>query len=125
MGRELRDDYGYRSVRLLDRDELQDHVRSDRYLAGLLDSRSGHLQPLKYTQGLARAAEAAGAVIYENSEVLRYEDGPRGARAYGARHGALRASRFMRQRLHWRGGAVAGAAHFGRRHVHHCHRTLG
>jgi gamma-glutamylputrescine oxidase len=73
--RELHDDYGYASARLVNRDELQDHLRSDRYLAGLLDSRSGHLQPLKYTQGLARAAEAAGAIIYENSEVLRYEDG--------------------------------------------------
>jgi gamma-glutamylputrescine oxidase len=73
--RELREDYGYDSVRLLNRDELQNHVRSARYLAGLLDPRSGHLQPLKYTQGLARAAQAAGAAIHENSEVLRYEDG--------------------------------------------------
>ena len=73
--RELRDDYGYASARLVNRAELRDHVRSDRYLGGLLDPRSGHLQPLKYTQGLARAAERAGAVIHEDSEVLRYEDG--------------------------------------------------
>jgi gamma-glutamylputrescine oxidase len=73
--RELREDYGYASMQLLNRDELKDHVRSDRYLGGLLDPRSGHLQPLKYTQGLARAAEGAGAVLYENSEVLRYEAG--------------------------------------------------
>jgi len=73
--RELHADYGYASARLVNRAELQDHVRSDRYLSGLLDPRSGHLQPLKYTQGLARAAETAGAVIYENSEVLRYDDG--------------------------------------------------
>ena len=73
--RELREDYGYASVQLLNRDELKGHVRSDRYLGGLLDPRSGHLQPLKYTQGLARAAEAAGAGLYENSEVLRYEAG--------------------------------------------------
>ena len=73
---ELRDNYGYDSVRLLARDELQNHVRSERYLAGLIDARSGHLQPLKYTLGLARAAELAGAAIYENSEVLHYEDGP-------------------------------------------------
>ncbi len=73
--RELHDDYGYASARLVNRAELQDHVRSDRYLSGLLDPRSGHLQPLKYTQGLARAAETAGAVIYENSEILRYDDG--------------------------------------------------
>src|ERR1700742_2165775 len=73
--RELHDDYGYQSVRFLDREGLREHVRSPRYLAGLLDTRSGHLQPLKYTQGLASAAERAGAVIYENSEVLSYEDG--------------------------------------------------
>jgi gamma-glutamylputrescine oxidase len=73
--RELQDDYGYASARLVNRAELQDHVRSDRYLSGLLDPRSGHLQPLKYTRGLARAAETAGAVIYENSEVLCYDDG--------------------------------------------------
>jgi gamma-glutamylputrescine oxidase len=73
--RELHEEYGYTSPRLLNRDELADHVRSERYLAGLIDPRSGHLQPLLYTQGLARAAEAEGAVIYENSEVLRYEDG--------------------------------------------------
>jgi gamma-glutamylputrescine oxidase len=71
---ELHTNYGY-PVQLLNRDELQGHVRSDRYLGGLLDPRSGHLQPLKYTQGLARAAETAGAVIYEDSEVLRYQDG--------------------------------------------------
>jgi gamma-glutamylputrescine oxidase len=34
------------------------------------------LHPLKYTRGLAHAAAAAGAAIYENSEVLRYQDGP-------------------------------------------------
>jgi gamma-glutamylputrescine oxidase len=73
---ELHQDYAYESARFLDRDELQSHVKSDRYLAGLLDPRSGHLHPLKYTQGVARAAEAAGARIYENSEVLRYEGGP-------------------------------------------------
>jgi gamma-glutamylputrescine oxidase len=73
--RELHADYDYESVRFLCRDELQAHVRSDRYLAGLIDPRSGHLHPLKYTQGLARAAETAGAVIYEDSEILRYQDG--------------------------------------------------
>jgi gamma-glutamylputrescine oxidase len=73
--RELHEEYGYQSARMLQRDELEGHVRSGRYLAGMLDTRSGHLHPLKYTQGLARAALAAGAVIHENSEVLRYQDG--------------------------------------------------
>ena len=72
---ELHEEYGYRSARLLDRDELQGHVRSDLYLAGLLDSRSGHLHPLKYNQGLARAAEREGVRIYENSQVLKFVSG--------------------------------------------------
>ena len=74
--RELHEDYGYRSARLLNHEELQKHVRSDHYLGGLIDPRSGHLHPLKFTQGVARAAETAGADIFEDSRVLRYEDGP-------------------------------------------------
>jgi gamma-glutamylputrescine oxidase len=91
--RELREEYGYMSARMLNRDELQDQVRSPRYLAGLFDSRSGHLHPLKYTQGLARAAEAAGAVIHENSEVLRYEDGAE-VRVHTA-HGTVRCAHLV------------------------------
>jgi gamma-glutamylputrescine oxidase len=74
--RELHEEYDYRSARLLNRDELQAHVQSGRYLGGLIDPRSGHLHPLKFTHGVARAAETAGAKIFENSQVLRYEDGP-------------------------------------------------
>jgi gamma-glutamylputrescine oxidase len=72
---ELHDEYGYQSTRLLNRDELRAHVRSDRYFGGLIDSRSGHLNPLKYTEGLARAAELQGVAIYEDTPVLRYENG--------------------------------------------------
>jgi len=72
---ELHHDYRYESARLLDREQLQAHVRSERYLGGLIDSRSGHLHPLKYTRGLARAAEAAGVRIFENTQALKYEDG--------------------------------------------------
>jgi gamma-glutamylputrescine oxidase len=74
--RELHEENDYPSARLLNRDALEAHVRSERYLGGLLDPRSGHLHPLKFTQGVARAAETAGAKIFENSQVLRYEDGP-------------------------------------------------
>jgi gamma-glutamylputrescine oxidase len=72
---ELHHEYHYESARRLDRHELQAHVRSERYLGGLIDPRSGHLHPLKYTRGLARAAEQAGARIFENSQALRYETG--------------------------------------------------
>jgi gamma-glutamylputrescine oxidase len=72
---ELRDEYRYDSIELLDREQLQAHVRSARYLGGLIDPRSGHLHPLKYVRGLARAAEKAGVRIFENSQALRYQDG--------------------------------------------------
>jgi gamma-glutamylputrescine oxidase len=72
---ELRKDYRYDSVSLLDRGELQTHVKSERYLGGLLDTRSGHLHPLKFTQGVARAAESAGAIIFERTPALRYDEG--------------------------------------------------
>jgi gamma-glutamylputrescine oxidase len=86
---ELHGEYGYESARLLDRDELQSHVRSELYLGGLLDSRSGHLHPLKYTQGLARAAELEGVRIFENTQVLRYAGGNSGGGTGGvAVHGS-------------------------------------
>ncbi len=71
---ELQQDYGYGSARFLGREELREHVVSDRYLAGLIDTRSGHLHPLKYTLGLARAATAAGVQIHEDSRALRYAE---------------------------------------------------
>jgi gamma-glutamylputrescine oxidase len=74
--RELHEECDYPSARLLNREELEAHVQSGRYLGGLIDPRSGHLHPLKFTRGVARAAETAGAKIFENSQVLRYEDGP-------------------------------------------------
>jgi gamma-glutamylputrescine oxidase len=90
---ELHGEYRYPSAQFLDRDALRAHVTSDRYLAGLFDPLSGHLHPLKYTQGLARAAEAAGVRIYENSEVLRYDDGPE-VRVHTA-HGTVRCAHLI------------------------------
>jgi len=43
----------------------------------MFDAASGHLHPLAYAQGLARAAACAGAVIHEHSPVLRLERGTR------------------------------------------------
>jgi gamma-glutamylputrescine oxidase len=72
---ELHDQYGYRSVSYLGRAELAAHVRSERFHGGLLDTRSGHLHSLKYTLGLARAAESHGARIFEHSCALKFSAG--------------------------------------------------
>jgi len=72
---ELDRDYGYASPRWLDRDEVRAILATDRYIGGLLDPRSGHLHPLNYTLGLARAAEAAGVRVFEGSQVVRLDHG--------------------------------------------------
>jgi gamma-glutamylputrescine oxidase len=72
---ELANEYGYDSPRWLDRREVREMLATERYVGGLLDPRSGHLHPLNYTLGLARAAEAAGARIFEGSQVVRLDHG--------------------------------------------------
>jgi gamma-glutamylputrescine oxidase len=74
----LREHYDYHSLEWISRENLPQHVASHRYISGALDRHAGHLHPLKYTQGLAGAAVAAGAVLYENSRALsrcRVNDG--------------------------------------------------
>jgi gamma-glutamylputrescine oxidase len=69
-------DYGYRSASFLGRDEVESLLATRRYCAALRDANSGHCHPLKYVQGLARAAEQAGTTIYESSRVTGLERGP-------------------------------------------------
>jgi len=72
---ELARRYDYRSVRFLDRDEVEARLATTRYCAGVLDTNSGHCHPLKYVRGLARAAERAGARIFESSRVTGLDRG--------------------------------------------------
>jgi gamma-glutamylputrescine oxidase len=72
---ELENDYGYQSLAFLDRQQMRARVASDRYVAGLHDSNSGHIHPLNYTLGLARGAESLGVRIFENSEVTDLGEG--------------------------------------------------
>ncbi len=66
----LRGRYGYEHLRFVDRDEVRALVATDDYHSGSLDARGGHLHPLKYALGLARAAQEGGAQLHEGSEVL-------------------------------------------------------
>ncbi len=72
---EMEDEYGYDSLRFLERSEVESLLATKRYCAGLYDSRSGHLHPLNYTLGLATAAETAGVVLHERSAVTRIDRG--------------------------------------------------
>ena len=72
---ELAGDYAYHSLELIEGEALQQRVGSQRYIGLLRDANSGHLHPLNYTLGLARAALAAGVTIYESSPALELQPG--------------------------------------------------
>lgn len=67
-------DYPMRRIGIAD---IGQWIASTRYCAAVHDSRSGHLQPLKYTRGLARAAAALGVRIHEGTPVTRLAEGSR------------------------------------------------
>ncbi|RQR57885.1 FAD-binding oxidoreductase [Burkholderia sp. Bp9126] len=70
--------FGYDRLRFVEAGELGAYVQSSRYQGGLYDPDSGHLHPLNYTLGLARAAAEAGVRIHEDSCVTRVRDIPAG-----------------------------------------------
>jgi gamma-glutamylputrescine oxidase len=68
-------DYGYAQIEPLDRAALAALIGTDAYAGGEIDHGAGHIHPLNFALGLAAAAEAAGAVIHERSEVLTLDHG--------------------------------------------------
>jgi gamma-glutamylputrescine oxidase len=73
-----RDEYaglGVSGISLLEKPELEKKLGSTIYHGALRESGAGHLHPLNYCLGLARAAIKAGAVIYENTRVTDVDTG--------------------------------------------------
>lgn len=68
-------DYDYHDLEMLEGDALRERVVTDAYPAALHESAAGHLHPLNYTLGLARAARDAGVVIHEQSAAVAIERG--------------------------------------------------
>ncbi|MEO0403148.1 MAG: FAD-binding oxidoreductase [Pseudomonadota bacterium] len=66
--------YDY-SVDVLDAESFATLCPSPAYKGGVLDRDAAHLHPLRFALGLAKAAEAAGAVLYENSAVTDLSQG--------------------------------------------------
>lgn len=62
-------DYGYTQIEPLDRAGISALIGSKAYQGGEIDHGAGHLHPLNFALGLAKAAAEAGAQIYERSEV--------------------------------------------------------
>jgi gamma-glutamylputrescine oxidase len=60
-------------VEVLDRDALGAYLASAAYFGGSIDHGAGHIHPLRFALGLARAALEAGAALHEQSEVHRID----------------------------------------------------
>lgn len=68
--------YGFSAYEMTDSAGARNHVDSPAYLGGRYDPTGGHLHPLKYALGLARACEENGVQIFENSHVTAYRPAP-------------------------------------------------
>jgi glycine/D-amino acid oxidase-like deaminating enzyme len=88
-GRFLRDQLGY-ETELVAPGDLGRVIGSARYHGALLDPDACSLQPAKYVQGLARAAERAGARLLDDTEVTSVRRAGNGFEV-GTARGALRA----------------------------------
>ena len=68
--KESHENFGYQNMQLWDKAKLKQHLGSDIYVGGLFDSNSGHLHPLNYCLGLAKACVDLGVQIFEQSPVV-------------------------------------------------------
>lgn len=73
----LQSAYGCRELRFVSREEIAQMVGTVRYHGGSLDMGCAHLHPLNFALGLARAAIAEGAQIFEHTRALSIDYGDR------------------------------------------------
>jgi gamma-glutamylputrescine oxidase len=85
-------EYGY-ATSWIEPNDLPAWIASPRFHSGLHDPAGGHLHPLKYSLGLARAAAGLGVRIFEHSGAVALDPGPT-ARVRTA-HGSVRASHVL------------------------------
>ena len=71
----LRARYGYHAMDVLDRAAMRAEVDTEDFHGGLLDNGAGHLHPLDYARGLARACAEAGVDIREETPVTGLQPG--------------------------------------------------
>lgn len=72
--KKLQDDYEYPYVEWLTPERMVEHVNGQGYFGGFRDTNSGHIHPLNYALGLAGAAEAKGARLFECTEVASVDE---------------------------------------------------
>ena len=71
----LQNGYGVEDITVLSKDEIAARLGTSVYYGGWREQSAGHLHPLNYALGLAKAAKNAGAKLYEGTRALRMIDG--------------------------------------------------
>lgn len=74
---QMANDFDFDDYKIIEKKDVYAHVDSRSYIGGRYDPTGGHLHPLKYVLGLARACESLGVTIYENSKVQSYTSSPK------------------------------------------------
>lgn len=67
------EEYHYHGYEIWNKKKLQHQLASNRYVGAIFDHDAGHLHPLNYTLGLARAASSAGAMLFEHTPMYDIE----------------------------------------------------
>ncbi|MBD8553419.1 FAD-binding oxidoreductase [Rhizobium sp. CFBP 8762] len=63
--------YDYPHLSFMETAETRQRMGSSKYLFGVRDAGTGHIQPMKLLVGLARAAATAGARLHEQTKALK------------------------------------------------------
>ncbi len=71
----LNEAYDYPHAQWIEPERLAPMIGTNAYFGGRYDATAGHLHPLKFAQGLARAAAKAGASLHEGTAAVRLDDG--------------------------------------------------
>ena len=70
--------YDFEGYQFFNKEKIREEINSKMYLAGLLNSGSYHLNPLKLTLGLAKVAQKNNVKIFENTPIEKIrEEGDR------------------------------------------------
>src|SRR4029077_16101480 len=63
----------HHELRIIPKKELRNEIGSDIYFGGIVDQTSAGLNPARYVSGLTRAAQRAGARLYDHTRVEKIE----------------------------------------------------
>jgi len=85
-------------LRIIPKNALQSEIGSEVYFGGMVDETSAGLNPARYVNGLAKAAQGRGACLFDYTRVTRVSsqsDGARGSFSIETTRGSLTAKEVL------------------------------